>query len=212
MSPPVRLFIESLLAFDRARCWRLLEEARSGDFSIRRLEALVVPALEEIGRAWERGELALAEVYMAGRICEEAMASLLKQPTQPTGPGPLIGVAVLEDFHLLGKRIITSMLRSAGYRVMDYGGGVKPAHLIEKALSDKVDLLMVSVLMVHSAIHLGQVQRTLASTPGAPPLVVGGAPFRLDPELGHLLGLQNVGSSASDALRYARHFLGEPCR
>ena len=33
-------------------------------------ETLVAPALERIGRAWEEGDLALAQVYMASRLVE----------------------------------------------------------------------------------------------------------------------------------------------
>ena len=49
------------------------------------MEKLVVPALERIGAGWEQGRVALSQVYMSGRICEELVDTLL------------IGASSLED-------------------------------------------------------------------------------------------------------------------
>lgn len=40
----------------------------------------MVPALDRIGTGWENGTIALSQVYMSGRICEEVVDDLL-----PTG-------------------------------------------------------------------------------------------------------------------------------
>jgi hypothetical protein len=54
------------------RVFDLLEPARRPEV----LDDLVLPALERIGTAWERGQLSRAQVYMGARICEDLVDTL----------------------------------------------------------------------------------------------------------------------------------------
>lgn len=201
----------ALLSMDRLAVRALLEQMRDREGWMPALDGLVVPALEDIGLDWEQGRLALAQVYMAGRICEEVIqAVILDDALRPQGD-EAIGLAVFEDQHQLGKRIVGGVLKSAGYRVIDYGAGLGAEELARRAAADAVPVLMVSVLMMHSALHLKQLRPAFAGLGRTPVLVAGGAPFRFDPLLARGLGLDAVGHSASDALDIARRYLGEPC-
>lgn len=204
-------FQAALLGMDQVQARNRLVEVRDREGRLQAIEGLVVPAMEHIGLEWEQGRLALAQVYMAGRICEEAVDAVLLSGHPETAAGPLIGLAVFEDQHPLGKRIVASVLKSAGYRVRDYGQGIGAEELARLALADRVPLLMVSVLMLHSALHLKALKAALARSPEPPILVAGGAPFRFDPSLGSEVGVDATGTSALDALKLARHFVGEPC-
>lgn len=201
----------ALLGLDRVRARQLLEQARVREGRMQAIEGLVVPAMERIGIAWEQGRLALAQVYMAGRICEEAVDAVLLSDSSIAPDGPRIGLAVYKDQHMLGKRIVGSILKSSGYRVVDYGQGLEAEPLAARVLEDRVPLLMVSVLMLHSALHLPELKTALARGSSPPILVAGGAPFRFDPSLGREVGADAVGTTALDALRFARHYVGEPC-
>ncbi len=63
-------FVTALLAVDRVHAAEILQASAARQGSLAALEALVAPALEQIGAAWEKGECALTQVYMSGRICE----------------------------------------------------------------------------------------------------------------------------------------------
>ena len=117
----------------------------------------MVPALESLGRDWERGLASLSQVYMAGRICEQIMSEMLPAGQPSFHSGPRLAIGVLEDHHALGKRMVLSSLHSAGYHVQDYGCGRRAAELVEMALRDQVDVLLVSCLMLASAVHSGEV-------------------------------------------------------
>src|SRR5271157_6560472 len=79
------------------------------------LDALMMPALERIGELWESGELALAQVYMSGRICEELIDALMPDSDwNGAGGEPPVAIGVLDDRHALGKRIVQSVLRASG--------------------------------------------------------------------------------------------------
>ncbi|MCB2187994.1 MAG: cobalamin-dependent protein [Deltaproteobacteria bacterium] len=163
-------------------------------------EALVVTTLEKIGQAWEEGRISLSQVYMAGKICERSLEQL--RPAEATRPerGPRLAIAVLEDHHSLGKRMVKSALHAAGYHPLDYGHGCKADELVAKAEEDQLDLLLISCLMLASAVRVQEVVAGLART-GIPTLVaVGGAPFRLDPRLGQAMGAWAVGGNSAEAV------------
>ena len=44
---------------------------------IEAVEQLVIPALEQIGTCWYEGSVALSQVYMSGRFCEELIDRVL---------------------------------------------------------------------------------------------------------------------------------------
>jgi methanogenic corrinoid protein MtbC1 len=204
-------FQAALLGMDRVRARDLLGKCWSEEGRTQTLEGVVVPAMERIGMAWEQGHIALAQVYMAGRICEEAVETILPANSDGEGKGPRIGLAVFEDQHQLGKRIVASVLRSAGYRLKDFGVGVDTPTLVRALWEDPVPVLMVSVLMLHTALHLKSLRGALSALPRPPVLIAGGAPFRFDPTLGLEVGVDAIGTSAADALRLAQQYLGVPC-
>jgi methanogenic corrinoid protein MtbC1 len=120
-------------------------------------------------------------------------------------------VAVLLDHHQLGKRIVAASLKAAGFQVVDFGQGLEPEELAALALQGGVSLLMVSVLMLPSALHVKELRRALGEGPDRPRLVVGGAPFRFDPELWRAVGADAVGQTGADAVGIAQRLLEETC-
>jgi len=203
-------FERALLSMDRIHCRSLLEEALAqGDLG--GVEALVGPALNRIGDRWEAGELALTQVYMAGRICEDLLSELGPVHPAPAAGSPVIGVGTLLDQHQLGKRIVLASLKAGGFRVLDYGQGLEPRELAQAALRDQVPILMVSVLMAASARRVRELREALGEGPDRPRLVVGGAPFRLDPALAGAVKADAVGHTGLDAVHIAQRILEETC-
>ena len=201
---------EALLTLDHAELSAVLQEHCGPDATdrIRLADELIAPALLSIGDDWDRGEVALSQVYMAGRMMERALDRQL--PPAPPRPGaPRVGIGVLEDHHALGKRIVAAVLNSAGYEVVDLGNGLGPAAMVERAVEHDVDILMISVLMLNRALHVSEVRAQLRSRGlERPAVVVGGAPFVHDPDLFRRVGADACGKTAADALRYVIAYEG----
>ena len=101
-------FERALLLMDREGARAALIEAAGEMAAVEAVERRVVPALAGIGRGWENGEVALSQVYMSGKICEE-LVDLILPPGDPARKGQRpMAIATLEDYHLLGKRIVYS--------------------------------------------------------------------------------------------------------
>lgn len=197
-----REFEEALLAIDRTRAFRLMEGALNvGIPALRLAQTCITPALERIGQGWELGTLALSQVYMSGRISEEVVNSLFPEPEVLRGRQPAIALALLEDYHALGKRMVQLALRSAGYRCLDYGR-VTAEELSRRIQEEAPDLVLVSTLMYRSALRVEAVTSTLARAGCGIPLCVGGAPFRFHGGLWKNVGADAWGAEASDAVAF----------
>jgi methanogenic corrinoid protein MtbC1 len=200
-------FKQALLSIDRVKARTILMDRLAGLSPVERVESIIVPALDEIGELWSKGEAALSQVYMAGRICEELVDEILP-PEAPERKGqPNMAVAVLDDYHLLGKRIVYSVLRASGFKLLDYGR-VDAPELVEKALADGVELLLISTLMLPSALLVKDVRERLDKAGSTMKLVVGGAPFRFDPSLWKEVGADAMGWSASESLEIIDRLTG----
>ena len=193
---------QALLTLDRAAAGAIMRAFLAEHGPAALADELLIPAMDRIGTGWEQGGVALSQVYMSGRLCETLMEDLLP-PGGVARPQPRLAIATLTDYHLLGKRLVTGVLRSAGYEVRDYGRQ-EVAPLVEHAARDNVQVLMISVLMLPSALQVEEVRTRLRALGSPARIVVGGAPFRLDRQLWQRVGADGVGYTASDALRLVR--------
>ncbi len=192
------LLERAFLAVDRPEVERLVATALQGERPDQVLERLVVPALDQVGHAWESGTVSLSQVYMAGRITEDLLGRLLPQAPAAAGT-PRVILGVLEDQHVLGKRMVRAYLAAAGQAVLDLGAGLTPAAMAERAAGEGATVVMVSTLMLRAALRVQDLVEALRARGCQAAVVVGGAPFRLDPGLWRRVGADAFGASAGEA-------------
>lgn len=195
----------SLLSLDRLAARSILNASKGNPLQL--VEEVITPVLEGIGANWERGQIALSQVYMAGRICEELVDELL-----PTGASsrenPPMAIAVLEDFHMLGKRIVYSALRSSGFHVVDYGR-MTTDDLVVRTKHDGIKILLISTLMLPSALRVRDVRAGLDGAGMDTKILVGGAPFRFDDRLWKDVRAHACAPTASGAIGAVKEMMGE---
>jgi len=200
-------FKQALLSMDRLAAKRIVTEASGQLTPLELVDHFIVAALTRIGESWERGDTALSQVYMSGRICEELVDGLLPPGDPQRKDQPAMAIAALEDYHLLGKRIVYSVLRAGGFELKDYGR-VTIDEVIDKAKVDHIRVLLISTLMLHSALHVRDVVAGLKAAGLNIKVVVGGAPFRYDADLWREVEADAMGHSASDVPGIVRAILG----
>lgn len=203
-----RRFLEALLAMDRIGARAILEAAQGDGLPFSAIERLIVPVLTRIGADWEQGSVSLSQVYMSGRICEDLVEDILPGEDPRRFPRPRTAIAVLEDHHLLGKRIVSASLRAAGFLPTDYGHGVRAEELVRRVQEDGIEVLLISTLMLRSALRVKDVTAALRAAGRPVHVAVGGAPFLLDGELWKEVGADEMGRTASDALAIVRRLAG----
>jgi len=203
-----RELLEALLSVNRLAVKDVLTRPVAGLPPVARVEQLGVPALDAIGSGWEKGEYALSQVYMSGRICEEVV-DLILPPTDITRRSqPKMAIATLDDYHLLGKRIVYSTLRASGIELLNYGR-MEADELAQRVLQDQVEILLVSVLMLPSALKVRELRHRLERSGRRVRLAVGGAPFRFDRQLWHEVGADACGDTAAEAVNIVGKMIEE---
>ena len=205
--------IRALLGIDRLTAGQILATAVRESSLDEVVRCTVVPALEQIGDDWVRGRVSLSDVYMSSRICEELMKALAPKAALPARRDqPRIAIAALQDYHLLGKKMVQLALVSAGYALIDFGQGITVDNLVRRVQEAEVEVLLVSTLMLPSALRVKDLRRELDRAGLTPKLAVGGAPFRFDRQLWKEVGADAMGVSAADALKILEQIAEERAR
>lgn len=199
MSELVGRFRASLENLDRIDAEAVFQQALTTMTPIKAVEAVVVPALEQVGKAWEDGSVALSQVYMGGRFCEELVERVLPPSDPDRKHQPRSAIVVLSDYHMLGKRIVYSVMRASGFELFDYGR-MEVDELVERALADRIRVLLISTLILPSALKVRDVCSKLKAAGTGTKVLVGGAPFLFDSEMWREVGADAMGRNAAEAI------------
>ena len=142
MKTSVAPFREALESLDRIKADSIFQQVLLQRTPLEAVEQVVVPALEQIGAAWHAGEVALSQVYMSGRFCEELVDKTLPPSDPDRKHQPRSAIVVLSDYHDLGKRIVYSVMRASGLELFDYGRMDVDAR-VKRVVADKIRVLMI---------------------------------------------------------------------
>jgi methanogenic corrinoid protein MtbC1 len=207
MKDIVNDFVEMLLSLNRLSAKQMLDDQIQRMTPIKFIEDVVVVALERIGTGWKEGTISLSQVYMTARICEGLVDELLPPEDPERKDKPNMAICVLSDHHKLGKIIVFSLLRAAGFDVSDYGT-IEVNDLVALVKQDKIETLLISVLMLPSALKIKQVKEKLADMDLDVKIIVGGAPFLFDDKLWQEVGADAMCRTASEVVPVIQKIIG----
>ena len=168
------------------------------------VQTAIVPALEEVGRGFEKGTVYLPQLLMAADAAGEAFAAVkaamssassLKSsrvsslPSKVSGPNPgedlrqetldakkpIVLATVKGDIHDIGKNIVRALLENYGFEVVDLGRDVPPEAIVEAARKTGAKLVGLSALMTTTVGAMAETIRQLKAAGLGCKTVVGGA-------------------------------------
>lgn len=204
---PVQEYLLALLEGRRADASDLaLSLLRSGRTIDDIAAELLAPAMREVGRLWQTGEIGVHEEHYA----TAATAQILTQLALAAQRAPSIGKVVLcagveGDLHELGIRMVSDAFERAGWTSQLLGANVPRHDLVEALFAFRADVLALSARLIY---HVGAATRTIAAIRAdkrtrAIPIIVGGLPFDLVPDLWNRVGAQAHARSAAQAIALA---------
>ncbi|EHQ91357.1 cobalamin B12-binding domain-containing protein [Desulfosporosinus youngiae] len=139
-------------------------------------------ALDSLDAKCNMNQFNLLEILLAARAMKEVVDEVVcpemeKLPAE-FGSFRLKGVFVMGtiqgDIHDLGKNIVTTLLRTVGYKVIDLGKDVPPAQFVMTAKAEKADFIGVSSLIFSSAAGIREIKRLLREENRADIMVIAG--------------------------------------
>jgi len=109
----------------------------------------LIPALEEVGARFERGDFFVPEMLIAGRAMAGSM-EVLRPLLADTGVetiGKFVMGTVQGDVHDIGKNLVNIMLEGAGFEVIDLGVQVKPEKFVAAIEQHQPDIVGFSAFL-----------------------------------------------------------------
>jgi methanogenic corrinoid protein MtbC1 len=197
----------ALLELNQERAEAIILEASNTSSPLQTASNLITSVLQNIGDSWENGKLALSQVYTSSIICEKIIDQILPPQSPVRKNQPVTAIGVVEDYHLLGKRIIYATLRASGIELIDLGGGLSIDQIIREVQDHKIKILLLSVLMLPSALRIKELMNKLKDKDVK--VVVGGAPFRFDETLFREVGADFHGKDSAEALSIVNQLMNQ---
>ncbi len=174
------------------------------------LEKGLRPAMEEVGKKFERLEIFIPALLVASDAMT-AGVEILRPHLAAGGSGEKMGRVVLGtvqgDVHRIGKDIVRIMLEGAGFEVFDLGHDVPDRTFVEKIRELEPDILGMSALMTTTMQNMPRVIQALEESGlrKKVKIIVGGAPIL--PDWAEKIGADGYGENASEAVKVSKELI-----
>ena len=168
----------------------------------------LIPALDVVGKGFEKGTVFLPQLLMSAEAAKAAFAVIKESMsgTPQKKKAKVILATVKGDIHDIGKNIVKVMLENYGYDVIDLGKDVPPEKIVETALSEDVKLVGLSALMTTTVVSMEETIRQLRAAKPDCKVMVGGAV--MTQEYADKIGADFYGKDAMASVRYADSLFG----
>jgi 5-methyltetrahydrofolate--homocysteine methyltransferase len=135
----------------RAEAGKLAKAALETEDELSVVENRLIPALDAVGGAYERGEAFLPQLLSAAQaaqaVFEVIRASMAGKGGAPVKKGRIAVATVQGDIHDIGKNIVKTVLENYGYELIDLGRDVPPEAVVQAVKERDARLVGLSALM-----------------------------------------------------------------
>lgn len=163
----------------------------------------IVPGMAIVGEKFESGEYFLSELVVAAEVMKEGMKVInphLKQTDRHVDRKVVIAT-VEGDHHDLGKNIVTTLLITQGFEVIDLGVDITPARITDAVKEHQPDILGMSALLSLTMTKMGETIENLkeAGLRDRVRVIVGGTP--VTPEFADSIGADYKALNALEGVK-----------
>ena len=143
------------------------------------IDGYIVPALDEVGRDFEKGKKFLPQLLLSADTVSRAFEAI-REHLEKTGAksepkGTILIATVQGDIHDIGKNIVKAMLENYGYTVVDLGKDVAIESVVEAVRKESPALVGLSALMTTTVSSMEKTINRLREENIPLRIMVGGA-------------------------------------
>jgi 5-methyltetrahydrofolate--homocysteine methyltransferase len=166
------------------------------------------PALDMMGDRFSAGELFLPELVLAAKAADAAVEILEPELLKSGGTGNKLGKVLMAtvkgDIHDIGKNIVTLLMKSAGFEVIDIGVDKAGEDILSAANENQVGVIGLSALLTTTIPKMNEFMELLQESGVREKykVMVGGAP--VTQEFADEIGADGYGADASRAVDIAK--------
>lgn len=178
--------------------------ALEGNEPLSVVEKEIIPALDFVGRGYEKGSIYLPSLLMSAEAAGAAFEVIKERIKSGAASKCRVILATVKgDIHDIGKNIVKLLLENYGFAVTDLGRDVSSEVICNKAAELGAVIVGLSALMTTTVPAMEETVRLLKErTPGVK-IMVGGAV--LTEEYAQKIGADFYGKDAMEAVRYAEN-------
>jgi len=172
------------------------------------IEKGLAEGIKTVGERFGRGEIFLPELVMGAEAMKSALAVL--EPAVPKGQhrasaGKVLIGTVQDDIHEIGKNLVSTLLASNGFEVIDLGVNVPSAEFVKKADEHKPHIVAMSALMTTTMPRMKEVIEPMKKKDKKVKALVGGAP--VTDTYAKEIGAEGYSGDASGAVDVAKRLM-----
>jgi len=202
-----RDYLQALRATDRHRARALIVDAFHGGVPVNEIYLHVFqPCQFEVGRLWHLGDVSVAEEHFCTAVTQSIMGHLYPSIfASPRSQRTAVVCCVGNELHELGARMVADFLELAGWDTVYLGANTPPQGIAVMVSERGADLVCLSVTLTR---HLHLVVASIAAVrqrvaPRRVPILVGGYPFRMAPDLWQRIGADGCARDADSCVELA---------
>jgi trimethylamine corrinoid protein len=176
------------------------------------IEKGLLEGIKVVGDAFGKGETFLPDLVLAAEALKAGSAILQeeieKQGAKIKYAGKLLIGTVRGDIHDIGKSLVSTMFRAAGFDVVDLGTDVPTDRFVEEVGTSSPDILGLSALLSAGAVEQQKVIEALkaADLRDRVKVMVGGGAISAD--WAEQIGADGYAVDAAEAVLVGRQILG----
>ncbi len=204
---------ESVIDTDEGDAAELAQEALDLGVNVFTIVDALTAGINELGRQFENLECFLPELILGGNAMEEAMKVLEpeidKHVEKAAEPIRLVVGNLQGDIHDIGREILCTMLRVAGFTVYDLGNNIKANVFVEKAIEYNADFIGLSSLLTTSLPFSKDVValRNATGNKDKIKIIMGGG--AVTPEYVEQIGADGYSGTAVEAVELVKKLYAE---
>lgn len=165
----------------------------------------LVPALDVVGKGFEKGTMFLPQLLKSAEAAQEGFA-VIKEFMQQTGheeskKATVVLATVKGDIHDIGKNIVKVLLENYAYDVIDLGKDVPAEAVVEAVVEKHAPIVGLSALMTTTVASMEDTIRLLRERAPWCQVMVGGAV--LTKEYADRIGADFYAKDAMQAVYFA---------
>jgi trimethylamine corrinoid protein len=206
---------DSIIEADESKAMSIILEAQENE-EIDLLDLLLYgfgDGNEEIGEMFDDGSLSLPELIYAAEVMRNVTDKILSMIKDDGNArklikkGKILLATVEGDVHDIGKGIVASTLKSAGYEVIDLGCEVQASVIVQKAIEYDVDIIGTSALLTSTMVEQKKLIKLLEENDLTDKFItmVGGAPCTK--RWAKRIGADGYSEDAVEAVRVANELM-----
>jgi 5-methyltetrahydrofolate--homocysteine methyltransferase len=170
------------------------------------MKQAMIPAMDEVGELFQKGEYYLPEMLVAGEAMKQGLAVLrpLLVSSGAESQGRVVLGTVQGDLHDIGKNIVAMTIEGAGFEVIDLGHDIPPEKFVLAIREHKPIALGLSTLLTTTMGAMGDtiVAINMAGVRDTVRIMIGGAAVQQD--FADKIGADFYGPDSVSAMRYVR--------